>query len=180
MSRAIEKKALRLLRKHGVTKPEVPVERIAEAEGAILRYLPTEDDVSGMLYREVDGRAVIGINQNHHPNRRRFTLAHELGHLLLHESSLFLDTPRNTVRLRNERSASGTDREEVQANKFAAALLMPDPFLRRDLRRSGILEALPHVDDDKFLELARSYGVSTQALTLRLVNLGVLQPDPEI
>lgn len=178
--RNIEQKAAEVLRDLRIDGPEVDVQRIAEAHGALVRYVSTDDDVSGMLHRDQGGRPVIGINAAHHSNRQRFTLAHEIGHLLLHEGETYLDTPRMAVRMRDERSATGTDLEEIQANKFAAALLMPVAFLRRDLRDPRLVRALPHLDDDEFARLANRYGVSTQALTLRLVNLGWLKPDPEI
>lgn len=141
--RNIERKAAEVLRELGIDGHEVNVQRIAEAHGALVRYVSSDDDVSGMLHRDQGGRPVIGINAAHHRNRQRFTLAHELGHLLLHTGDISLDTPRTAVRMRDERCATGTDVEEIQANRFAAALLMPEAFLRRDLRDPRLVRALP-------------------------------------
>jgi len=72
------------------------------------------------------------------------------------------------LRLRNELSSQGTDEAEIEANLFAAELLMPATFLDRDLRALD----LNLLDDDAFTRFAKRYGVSTQALLIRLNSLG--------
>jgi Zn-dependent peptidase ImmA (M78 family) len=76
------------------------------------------------------------------------------------------------VRLRGDLSSQGTDEAEREANYFAASLLMPKGFLENDLAGQEYVDLF----DDSFLrELARKYGVSTQALVNRLKNLGYIQ-----
>src|SRR5580704_17378184 len=60
-----------------------PVEKIAKARGAEVRFSPFDDKLSGMIHIK-DGVPIIGVNSLHHPNRQRFTVAHEVGHLCLH------------------------------------------------------------------------------------------------
>ena len=87
-----EKKAKELLEIQGITDPPVPVETIAEKIGAKLAFEPFEgtDDISGILYRK--GRqSIIGINSAHPNTRQRFSIAHEIGHLILHKKNLFVD-----------------------------------------------------------------------------------------
>jgi Zn-dependent peptidase ImmA (M78 family) len=132
-----------------------------------------DDQLSGFLLRNRKrGHAVIGVNDDHHPNRRRFTIAHELGHFLLHEGEeLHIDKVGSgyEIKRRDGKSSAGIDIDEMEANLFAAELLMPVDFLNADLAK---LEPVSLSDDEKINLLASRYGVSTQALTLRLTYLG--------
>lgn len=168
-------KALEVLHRFGVTAPPVDPMRIASLAGVEVRFEPFEDereDVSGVLVRDTSApeRAVIGINSLHHPNRQRFTAAHELGHYFLHSGPLFVDGGKMRD-FRDKQSAQATEPREIEANTFAAALLMPEAWLRVDLRAA----AAP--TEEAIEELARKYRVSTTALTLRLVNLGLIHPS---
>jgi Zn-dependent peptidase ImmA (M78 family) len=75
------------------------------------------------------------------------------------------------VKRRDERSAKGVDLDEMEANLFAAELLMPIKFLQQDLKRVGELDLL---HDEKVAQLARLYQVSNQAMAVRLGHLGYL------
>ena len=80
-----------ILREFGVSSPPIPVERIIKSRKIVLQYAPLEQDLSGMAYIK-NGIGIIGVNALHHPNRQRFSAAHELGHHVLHS-----DTIRNAV-----------------------------------------------------------------------------------
>lgn len=161
-----------LLVTHKVKQAPVPVEKIAKAQGARIFYQSLDDDISGFLYR--DGtQVVIGVNTHHATVRQNFTTAHELGHLMLHDQEqLHVDHGFRVVRLRDSSSSEGTEETEREANLFAATLLMPSEFLEMDLAE---LEFLDLLDDKVLLDLARKYGVSTQALVNRLKNVGYIQ-----
>lgn len=59
------------------------------------------------------------------------------------------------------------DDDEIEANQFAANLLMPTRFLRRDLQELGAID----VEDATVIEeLAKKYEVSPHAMTLRLAK----------
>lgn len=161
-----------LLASYGITEAPVPVERIAKAKGARVFYQSLDDDVSGFLYRD-NSQVVIGINTHHAPVRQNFSAAHELGHLLLHEQEQLHIDKAFRVRLRDDVSSQGTDEAEREANLFAASLLMPRHFLEQDLEGEEYVNLL---DGDFLSELSRKYGVSTQALVIRLKNLGYI-PD---
>jgi Zn-dependent peptidase ImmA (M78 family) len=169
--RKIQSLCQELLSTHGITAPPVPVKQLAHACGARLALDRLEGDLSGFVYRDGD-QTVIGVNTRHAPTRQRFTIAHELGHLLLHQpGEIHLD--RNfSVRLRDDTSSQGTKPEEIEANLFAAEILMPSAFLERDLRNVPI----DLVDEEVVSMLAKKYGVSTQALVIRLTSLGYLSP----
>lgn len=76
-----------ILREFGVKGAPVPIERIIKARNVMLQYAPLEEDLSGMAFIK-DGVGIIGVNALHHPNRQRFTAAHELGHHVLHAPDL--------------------------------------------------------------------------------------------
>jgi len=159
--------AQRLLREFGVVEAPVTLEPITEGLGAIVITQQLEPDVSGMLVREDDG-LVIGVNKHHALVRRRFTVAHELGHLHLHPGrALILDTSVR-VNFRDRMSSLATDREEIEANRFAAALLMPQELVVR------AAVAGPRDPDELVRSLARRFKVSEPAMSYRLINLGIL------
>lgn len=162
-----------LLEKHGIEKAPVDVKELALLLGAFVQYEPTEDNLSGFLLRDFEHyRVLIGVNQNHHSRRQRFTIAHELGHLLLHEGEKFHVDRRYAVKLRDENASKGVSEEEKEANLFAAELLMPACFIKKDLAQ---FDALDLFDDEKIESLAKVYEVSTQALTFRLAYLNYIQ-----
>lgn len=154
----------------GYTVP-VDVAAIAHDRGVAIRYQPLEADVSGMLVIK-DGHPTIGINQMHHPNRQRFTIAHELGHYLLHGdlANIFVDA----VYFRDAESSEGTKLQEIEANAFAAELLIPEHILREQFGHQPIADA----DDALIRRLAARYEVSAQALTIRLTTLGLIAAEP--
>lgn len=82
----ITERVEQLLDRFQIDRPPVAVDQIAKKLGVLLCPLPAEadDDISGAIVRK-DGRVVIAVNPAHHSNRQRFTIAHELGHYLLHE-----------------------------------------------------------------------------------------------
>jgi Zn-dependent peptidase ImmA (M78 family) len=155
-----------LLRKYKVTGPEVPVADIAKGEGATIVVKHFNNEISGLLLRTGDS-AIIAVEKEQPPARRRFTTAHELGHLLLHQGEELRVDTKFRVNLRSPESSTAEDVEEIESNAFAAALLMPEAFLKKDLQ-----DIILDIDDTKQIQsLAKRYEVSTQAMTLRLINL---------
>jgi len=172
----IRAKVEALLAENAVTGPSVPVEAIAASHGIeVLQQSFDESDLSGFLARQPGRRAMIGINSNQTPNRQRFTVAHELGHFFLHleqgQQEVHVDHAADfQIKLRSSTSSLGVDEEEVEANLFAAELLMPTRFLQRDCAQGFDLSD----DDETVKRLAKRYGVSTQAMTIRLAYLGLI------
>lgn len=163
--RAVKEAANRLLIEQGITQPPVPVEEIAEAVGVRVRYSPFEGELAGMLVRG-DGQAIIGVNSLHHPNRQRFTIAHELGHLLLHKGEVHIDRSFR-INKRDGVSSLGGDPEEIEANRFAAELLIPFEMLAGDL----LVRDIDVENEGEIKILAKKYQVSLQAMTLRITNI---------
>lgn len=165
---AIEKRAWDLLKRYDASQLPIDVYQIAETLGIAIQFEELDDDVSGLLLIEND-QATMAINETQHPNRQRFTIAHEIGHFMLHrqsENSLFVDKKYEVYR-RDEKSSDGDDRQEREANRFAAALLMPKEILKKEIKR----QQLDLIDDTDAYVLAKRFGVSTQALGFRLARL---------
>jgi Zn-dependent peptidase ImmA (M78 family) len=168
----IEQQAVRLLEENNVYRAPVPVDAIAKAVGLDVRYAPTTDDVSGALIRNGKS-AVIAVNSAQHENRQRFTIAHEIGHFILHKRTERHFDEDFRIDYRNTVSSEATQRSEIEANGFAAALLMPGNFLRKDLLRMEVDESAA---DHAIQTLAVRYKVSPRAMEFRLLNLGFISP----
>lgn len=171
-AKVIDKRAAELLRQFNLFRAPIHVESVATRLGAELVFEEMDTDVSGLLLRERNV-ATIAVNKLHHPNRQRFTIAHECGHLFLHADQgdrLWLD---KAYFFRDANSSGGDRLAEIQANQFAAGLLMPEELVR------GSLEDESKVSDVDIFRLAVRFGVSEQAMTLRLVSLGILQSDSD-
>ena len=169
MTRA-ESEAARLLEETG-QGPDLPVDvdRIAAHLGAQVVEERLDRALSGLLYRDGD-QVVIGVNSSHAERRRRFTIAHEIGHLVLHRGRpLVLEHVR--VNFRNATSSTATDVEEIQANAFAAALLMPSAHVIASAKSA--LEDPSANDSSLVRDLADGFEVSEQAMEYRLINLGL-------
>lgn len=157
--------ARRIVEEFPVRAAPVPVERIVKSRGIVLQYAPLGDDLSGMAFVR-DGVRIIGVNSLHHPNRQRFTIGHELAHHELHPEHLREQVHVDKtfrVMMRDDLAAQGVDPLEVQANAFAAELLMPHELIK-EFVGAGL-----DLDDDARLDaMARKFRVSTSALRYRL------------
>jgi len=169
--RTIEEEAQALLDELQIRTIPVPLDKLARALGARVSYEPLDEELSGMVFIK-DTVPIIGVNSLHHSNRQRFTLAHEIAHLRLHRAEIVQAVHvdkrfAESVLRRDHRSSTGTDAREIEANQFAAALLMP---------RVRLLEALEQIeldieDEEALADLARTFKVSKATLQYRLRNL---------
>jgi Zn-dependent peptidase ImmA (M78 family) len=163
------RRAREVLREFSISRAPVPVREIAERRGITVRFVPLEDELSGMIFVK-EGITVIVVNSLQRPNRQRFTLAHECGHYELHMrdigSEVHVDK-KFFVLARDATSSKGFDRKEIEANRFAAELLVPKEFLRDELR-GRVVDV-----EDVFLvsELARTFEVSDQMMSIRIGEL---------
>lgn len=134
----------------------IPIEpqKIAESMGAQVVYHDCSE--SGSLEIR-DGTPVIYVREHDPAGRKRFTVAHEIGHWVLGHGNSFRDPAANFS------SSSGT-LVERQANRFAACLLMPrGPVI--ELASRGKLNSS---------DLARLFQVSQIAMEYRLRNLDLI------
>ena len=167
----MNKKASALLKENSLFSYPVDVKKLAKKLKVIVSSEDLEDKVSGFLAVD-DDNATIVVNSNHHENRKRFTMAHELGHFVLHKGKmpLFLDTNLKFYRsaVHSEHSAE----IEMEANAFAAELLMPKLLIEKIIETYD----LDITDEYDNYQLSKKLKVSEQALTIRLVKLELIFP----
>lgn len=166
---SMERRAEQLLARAGVNTIPVPVEQVAAQLGIRIELADLGEDCSAVLVRN-GNRAVIGVNREHHSNRQRFSIAHEIAHFWLHDGDTYIDKGYR-VHFRDLESGSGTKQEEMEANAFAAALLMPAKWVRDAFKQ----QPFELTGDDSLELLATEFRVSTEAMTYRLMNLQLIQ-----
>lgn len=157
-----------MLAELGITRGPVPVDYIARKKAITVRFVPLEEDLSGMIFMK--DVPIIIVNSLHHPNRQRFTLGHEIGHFELHMKDIGSEVHVDKKFLafaRDANSSTGFDRKEIEANKFAAELLVPRHFLIAEL----LGRIVDVEDEDLITELARRFEVSPQMMTFRIGEL---------
>lgn len=169
------REAQRVLQQHKISRAPVDIERLARKWAHVMKQ-PLDGGISGMLVplpAAVDGRQwAVVVNDSHSDVRQRFTIAHELGHLLLHGYTAAHADRTFKVRLRDSHSSEGSVAEEIEANRFAAELLMPTELLRRKLLNHTMEYAPENQSGDRELaKLAQEFNVSKQALQIRLSSL---------
>ncbi|MBS0646935.1 MAG: ImmA/IrrE family metallo-endopeptidase [Verrucomicrobia bacterium] len=171
---SIQEKAKNVLLEFPTASEQLPVniEHIVEKKGIRLLPFDFKEDISGVLMLE-NGEATIGYNLNEHRLRNRFTIAHELGHYLLHkdDKDLFVDKEfRALFRLNNGDASAKHERE---ANEFAACILMPEDMIRSEIANSGI----DYTDENLIKTLAKKFDVSTIAMSIRISKLGLFEDE---
>lgn len=171
--------ARKILRDLGIKKAPISLDVIVKKLGIRLTQEPFDKELSGVLIKE-GGAIAIGVNSQHHENRQRFTVAHEIGHYTLnHPGEIFIDKTlrqKAVVVRRDGRSSEGTDKHEIEANRFAAELLMPNDLIHEEVSKRLSKSKTPNADD-LVHDMAALFLVSTQAMEIRLVNLGFLIPE---
>ncbi|MBT3418802.1 MAG: ImmA/IrrE family metallo-endopeptidase [Candidatus Magasanikbacteria bacterium] len=149
----------------------VPVVDIATALD-IKMY--TTDDLSpsqsGVIVKEQEDYTIV-VNETHSPERIRFTVAHEIGHFLMHKDILdeqrsfisdikqpaFLHDAEGAMHRAHDHRLPSKDRTlELEANKFAADLLMPKEQFTKVWDVSNTID-----------EVAAFFNVSISAATVR-------------
>jgi Zn-dependent peptidase ImmA (M78 family) len=157
----------------------VDVEKIAKKLGitVISGKFSVKDgkQVSGILKIDKEkGESIIAIQSGESEVRQRFTIAHEIGHFLLHKDNLYIDHKKSemmTLMFRDEVSSGATSLKEIQANQFAAELLMPSDEIRSAIKNANFSGS----DDEDILslikELAKRYQVSTTAMAIKIGKL---------
>lgn len=163
----IEEKAEEVLNENHFFKPGFDVKKLSKKLNVDVIAKKLDNDVSGLFVR-IDNKPIISYNISEtNKSRQRFTIAHELGHYLLHSNGkpLFIDKTQK-VMFRNSASSSGEQLQEREANHFAAALLMPKKLIQTEINTA------PDNLDSPIKYLAKKFKVSEQAMTFRLANLG--------
>lgn len=166
----IERITAEILLEFHDNKLPIPIESIAKKRGLDIKAYDLGEDVSGALVIK-EGKGTIGYNPTESTVRQRFTIAHELGHYELHkhDKGLFIDKDFK-VMFRDQNSSSGEILQEQEANAFAAAILMPEKLLIKEINN----KKFDLSDDKSFKELAKLFNVSVLAMTYRIANLDLI------
>lgn len=159
----------------------IDVDRIATELGILVESdfsLELKDIVGEIFFK--DEKPIVKINpiQNSYSPRRRFTLAHEIGHYCLHSAKSkkgFADSQKTM-----SRTESYWDSYESEANSFAAQLLMPKDLVLEEGRK---IIASYQAENKKevvpvriFIEtMSDRFEVSSKAMEYRLKNIGIIK-----
>lgn len=143
----------------------VNVRSLAVSLGISVHEAYLDSRISGMLECR-DGKYKISVNVFHPETRKRFTIAHELGHYILHRGLIGKGVD-DTTAYRSEEIGKyhNTDigpYEETQANRFAAGLLMPTKLVVNAINEGMELD-----------RMAEYFGVSWQSMDYRVKGMDI-------
>lgn len=162
----------------GVVEKSTPVDidKIIRWAGVDVEKNSDISDLIGSA-KKVGDKFIIHVNavQNDFEPRERFTLAHELGHVLLHLfPSASDDLIDDEIENFHPRKEGNWNTKEYEANQFASQLLVPIKLLRIEIQK--FLSSTGERDDNAIIEhMAQAFNVSKQAMMYRLINLGVIK-----
>lgn len=140
-------------------------------------------NLSGEIKLDNDRKPVIWVNPLEAPNRQRFTMAHELGHLIndvvpnLDKVGVNDEFHDGAINLKRD---GRQEPREYAANEFAAQLLMPSEFIIKNAKAT--IKALKELYGENFkipkadfiARLSSVFQVSEQAMEIRLKRLGII------
>jgi Zn-dependent peptidase ImmA (M78 family) len=138
------------------------LKKVAKKLGIKIIQHAFSENISGVFFRK-DNKLFLGVNSDHHEHRRRFTIAHEIGHYILHSDEM-LHYDKDELENIYLRSDDISSPEEIEANHFAAELLMPEELILKCIEN----------DEQSIKVLAERFNVSEHAMRYRLTNLGFL------
>lgn len=144
-------------------QPGGDLNEVVRKLGGRIRYQDfwkLETATSGSIRIEEDGSFEIFLSNHTSSERDRFTIAHELGHLILHFQ--YKKAKGESIG-RLEAARYGSDRVEYEANWFAASFLMPE----------GLFHAVYDKAHGDIAELASEFQVSYSAAKVRAQALGL-------
>lgn len=145
-----------LIQEHQTAAP-VQLGKLAKALGLTVKSSTLPAGISGEIRPSGDGY-MIKVNRHDSSGRQRFTLAHEIGHYVLHRDHIGAGISDDALYRSNL-----SDAREAEANRFAADLLMPRNLLDAEIAARG-----PTPLSEKVPELAAHFGVSERAMKIRL------------
>ncbi len=153
-----------ILKHHTSWVAPVPLEELAASVNIVdIRELEADGFEGALLTDSAKQQGVILFKVGAQEGRRRFTIAHELGHFLI--PTHVGNQQCTAADLRESRCDNAHRRREAEANRFAAGLLMPKPWFCKDIERLGSAD-ISHIDT-----LKTRYGTSFEATANRYCEL---------
>lgn len=133
-------------------------EALWEKWGVIVFCIPFKDrNLSGMTIKKREHYFVF-INSGHDEGRELFSLAHELGHIVMH-----MEDNDNSIEF------SSRSQMEKEANSFAQSFLVPSDMLHEQLEQAGL-----QISPSKIRNLAENFNVSYECMVYNLNKLGLI------
>jgi Zn-dependent peptidase ImmA (M78 family) len=108
----------------------------------------------------------ILVNAYHPYTRRRFSVAHEIAHFILHRDQIIADK-----KIGRSPKDDSNRRIEQEADELAAEILMPEVLVQRYMKEIGVDKSTP-MDANAIKQIAETFAVSPAMATIRLNNLG--------
>ena len=165
----LERRAREVLTQHGLYALPIDPVQVANRLGISVNNAKFSDDSWAGLVTKSGSNTRIFVEQSDPPYRKRFSIAHELGHHFLHllEDGEIIDKRVDMFREREPSGGPISEQrlKEIQANWFAAALLMPEDLVRAEWQKN------PNIRN-----MARAFNVSEEAMGYRLDALDLSVP----
>lgn len=159
----VDEKAQEILKNNYVIAPPVNVREIVENEGLEVIEMPFKDEINNVSGYIDTEKGRIYVNTADSKNRRNFTLAHELGHWLMHRKKLQEDPDKYAILYRIAIGKANDDPIEKQANRFAAELLVPQEIFKKYYAK--------YKDDIE--KLSNLFQVSQEVIGYRIKDLNL-------
>jgi len=131
---------------------------IASALGLGVREQPLSSGCDGLLLCTGRVKGILVNQRVESQTRKRFTVAHEIGHFRIHQARDFSCQPQALL--------SWDERHpEAEANEFAAELMMPEQFFKGDAERLPSMPLLTELAESKYQTSLTSTGIRYTKLT---------------
>ena len=182
----VQKKAQEILEKYGLPVP-VPVfeladmlnikwklrdsndiQKIVSAEEPIAQEINRDTDILGFF--DKDAQTFYINNTTQSIRRKRFTMAHEIGHMILHNHNSGNNFRKAVLK---QNLINPPDATEAEANYFASYLLMPDNEIEKRLAYTDVMPK----GEELVSEMAKTFAVSPDAMRIRLRTYKKAHPD---
>ncbi len=152
--------ARKILRECDIDTPPVDIREIISNLGYIYLEVPDFPDEVDALFIEQNGEQYATVNANHHPHRKRFSLAHELGHSRMGHTIDYYDEPCSLDNPpTGKRHSEGEKLFESEANAFAGELLVPLEMLKVEFKKIRDID-----------ELSGIFFVSPDVISIAIIN----------
>jgi hypothetical protein len=161
----------KVLKETDLNVAPIAIVSIANFYGFSVYEMPMDDSVSGLIMADdkniegFDAKQIIVVNSKHSSTRKRFTIAHELGHYFIQNK------PSHCFA---HRDAGNYSLEERYANNFASTLLMPEDEIIREVGNFKKTKIGEQPDSELINYIANEFDVSQSAAAIRLKKLHII------
>lgn len=154
--------ARKILRDCKIINPPVDMQFILDQKN--YEYIEVDtfpDDVDALFIKDDnDGKIYAAVNASHHVHRKRFSIAHEFGHILLNHDLNYYQTYITIDNPPTEKTHTSAEAAfETEANVFAGEILVPLEMLKKAFKKSQDLK-----------ELSKIFWVSQQVVGIAISN----------